>query len=157
VNCATILPGGDYLDPEYLKNIYKTNILGTQNICNWIDKQNTIKNIINCSTLVIANKPWTIPLTEEINTYPKGKHVLYCTSKLTQELLFTTFAENKSINLAQIRFSTLYGKNMKWSGVICNFIDQVKNSNCINLTNGTKISADFLYIEDAAKIISMIL
>ena len=154
INCATILPGGNYLDPLYLEQIYKTNILGSQNICNWISKQSTIDKIINCSTLVVVKKPWNIPLMEsEENTYPEGKHVLYSASKLTQELIFKTFATDFKIKLAQIRFSALYGKEMNWSGLICNFIDQAKNTESIRITNGSKINADFIYITDAAKII----
>ena len=153
INCATILPGGDYLDNNYLNQIYKTNILGTQNICKWINEQDSIKKIINCSTLAVVSKPWNINLSEDENTYPVGHHVLYCSSKLTQELLFSTLASKKNISLTHFRFSALYGKHMHWSGLICNFIDQARAVNKINLTNGSKVSADFLYVEDASKII----
>lgn len=154
VNCATILPGGNYLDSDYLNNIYSTNILGSQNICKWIEKQTSIKKIINCSTLVVVKKPWHIPLEEEdIHTYPEGRHVLYSASKLMQELLFKTFADTNNILLTQIRFSSLYGETMNWSGLICNLIDQAKKNKSIKITNGKKISADFLHVKDAANII----
>ena len=154
VNCASVLPGGDYLDADYLNQTYSTNILGSQNICNWIKNQKSIIKVINCSTLVVVQKPWIIPLTEENGTtYPFGKHVLYCSSKLTQELIFKTFANDSKINLVQIRFSALYGQQMKWNGLICSLIDQAKNNKSICITNGTKISADFLHIEDAARIV----
>lgn len=153
VNCATVLPGGNYLDNDYLEKIYKTNILGTQNICKWIDGQQTIEKIINCSTLVVVAKPWPLNLSEDENTYPFGNHVLYCTSKLTQELLFKTFAASKNIVLSQIRFSALYGETMNWSGLICNLIDQAKKHKKITLKNGSKVSADFLHVDDASKII----
>lgn len=153
INCATILPGGNYLDNNYLEQIYKTNILGTQNICKWIEGQLSISKIINCSTLVVVAKPWPLNLTEEESTYPSGNHVLYSASKLTQELIFKTFASSKKITLSQIRFSALYGETMAWNGIICNFIDQAKKNKKIVLKNGSKITADFLHIEDAAKII----
>lgn len=154
VNCAAVLPGGSYLDSEYLDLIYKTNILGSQNICNWISSQSSIVKIINCSTLVVVKKPWDIPLLEvEENTYPYGSHVLYCSSKLTQELIFKTFSDDFKIKLAQIRFSTLYGKGMNWNGLLCNFLDQATNNKKVILTNGAKITADFLNVNDAAKII----
>jgi UDP-glucose 4-epimerase len=154
INCATILPGGDYLDSDYLNKIYKTNILGTQNICKWIAEQATVKKIINCSTLVVVKKPWDVSLNEgEKNTYPDGKHVLYSASKLMQELIFKTFSDNNAILLTQIRFSSLYGETMNWNGLICNLIDQAKNNNTIKITNGKRVSADFLHVNDAAKII----
>lgn len=153
INCATILPGGNYLDNNYLEQIYKTNILGTQNICKWIEGQSSISKIINCSTLVVVAKPWPLNLTEEEFTYPTGNHVLYSASKLTQELIFKTFASSKKITLCQIRFSALYGETMAWNGVICNLIDQAKENKKIVLKNASKVTADFLHIEDAAKII----
>jgi UDP-glucose 4-epimerase len=154
VNCATILPGGDYLDSDYLKKIYNTNILGSQNICKWISEQTTIKKIVNCSTLVVVKKPWSISLNEEdVNTYPDGKHVLYSSSKLMQELIFKTFSDINTILLTQIRFSSLYGQTMPWNGLICNLIDQARNNGTIKITNGKKVSVDFLHVNDAAKII----
>ncbi|MBC7640978.1 MAG: NAD(P)-dependent oxidoreductase [Flavobacterium sp.] len=153
INCATVLPGGNYLDNDYLDKIYRTNILGSQNICKWIDKQNSVRKIINCSTLVVVQKPWSVDINENVNTYPSGNHVLYSSSKLVQELIFSTFANDEKIDLVQLRFSAIYGKNMVWSGIICNFIDQAKNNKLINLNNGNKVSADFLNVIDAAKIV----
>jgi UDP-glucose 4-epimerase len=153
INCATILPGGDYLDNDYLDKIYKTNILGTQNICKWINQQKSIRKIVNCSTLVVVDKPWPINLSEDANTYPTGKHVLYSFSKLAQELFFTTYVSNNNIVLSQIRFSALYGENMNSGGIINTLINQLKSSNIIKLTNAQKVNADFLYVDDAAKII----
>lgn len=153
INCATVLPGGNFLDSEYLEKLFKTNILGSQNICKWIDGQTEVRNIINCSTLVVVAKPWPVSLTEEEATYPTGNHVLYCSSKLTQELIFKTFADGKNICLSQIRFSALYGEKMPWSGIICSLIDQARSNGEIILRNGNKVSADFLHVEDAAKII----
>ncbi len=152
INCATMLPGGHYLDNAYLDKIYSTNILGSQNICKWIDNQKSVKKIVNCSTLVVANKPWNLNINEETNTYPTGNHVLYSGSKLMQELIFATFAKYKKLDLVQLRFSTLYGKLMPWNGIICDFIDQAKNNNAIQLSNGSQVSADFLNVIDAAKI-----
>lgn len=156
IDCAVVLPGGDYLDNQYLDAIYQTNILGAQNICKWIAAQHSVKKIINCSTLVVVGKPWNVDLTETEKTYPTGNHVLYCSSKLMQELLFKTFADAKAITLTQIRFSALYGPEMNWSGLICNLIDQAKTSKKITVHNGTKVFADFLHIEDAAQIISAV-
>jgi UDP-glucose 4-epimerase len=153
INCAVTLPGKNFLDNDYLDQIYKTNILGSQNICKWINTQAKISKIINCSTLVVVGKPWIINLNEEANTYPTGNHVLYSSSKLTQELIFQTFGVIKKIPVAQLRFSTLYGFSMNWNGIICSMIDQTKTNKQINLTNASKVAADFLHISDAAKIV----
>ena len=153
INCATTLPGGDYLANDYLDKIYKTNILGTQNICKWIEKQSSITQIINCSTLVVVGKPWPINLLETDEIYPGGNHVLYSSSKLTQELIFNTFAKAKKIKVAHLRFSALYSENMAKSGLIWNLIDQAKSKGVLTLKNADKVSADFLHVTDAARII----
>ena len=151
VNCATVLPGGDYLDNDYLKKIFSTNILGTQNICKWIAAQKSVKKIINCSTLVVVNKPWPDNLTEEEITYPTGDHVLYSGSKLFQELIVETFAVKHKINFVNVRFSAIYGDAMPQSGVVWNLCQQAKMTNKIIIKNGNKVSFDFIHVTDAAK------
>lgn len=153
INAATVLPGGDYLDNNYLNNIYETNVLGSQNICKWIKTQSTIKKIINCSTLVVVNKPWQIPLDENAKTYPLGNHVLYSSSKLMQELLFTTFGNLNNIPCVNLRFSSIYGKNMTKSGILFNLFSQIEANKSIEITNGSKISFDFIHVDDAARVI----
>tara|TARA_B110000003_G_scaffold156884_1_gene157339 strand:+ start:7423 stop:8325 length:903 start_codon:yes stop_codon:yes gene_type:complete len=153
INCATILPGKNFLDSDNLNNTFKTNILGTQNICNWIKNQSKIKKIINCSTLIVNRKPWKISMTEKEETYNFGKHIVYANSKLFQELLFRTFCEKHYIKLTQIRFSALYGREMPRSGLIWNLINEVKETNKISLRNSKKITIDYLNVIDAAKIV----
>lgn len=157
INCASILPGGNFLDIKNLNKTYEINILGTQNICNWINTQVTIKKIINCSTLVINKKPWKINIEETTESFNYGKHVVYSSSKLFQELLFKTFCEKNKIALAQIRYSAIYGKSMKKIGVIWNLINQFKENNNIKLYNSKKISFDFINVKDAASIIKTVI
>jgi UDP-glucose 4-epimerase len=153
INCATILPGKDFLDSDNLNKTYKTNILGTQNICNWIKNQLKIKKIINCSTLIINRKPWKLSMTEKEETYNFGNHVVYANSKLFQELLFKTFCEKYHIELTQVRFSALYGNEMPRNGLIWNLINEIKETNEINLKNSKKITIDYLNVVDASKIV----
>ena len=153
VNCATILPGGDYLAPDYLDTIYRTNIKGSQNICHWIATQTSVKKIINCSSLAVVGKPWPQPLTEEDVKPPYGRHVLYSASKLFQEQIFETFSQESKVPLVQIRFSALYGPQMAWNGVLCSFIDQARQEGRIKMKNATKVYADFLHVKNASDII----
>lgn len=153
INAATILPGGNYLDNDYLNQIYSANILGTQNICKWITTQKSIKKIINCSTLVVVSKPWNGSVSEEAKTYPVGDHVLYCGSKLFQELIVETFATKNNIDLVNLRFSAIYGKNMPKNGIIWNLYQQAIANLKIQIKNGNKVSFDFINVIDAAKTI----
>jgi UDP-glucose 4-epimerase len=153
INCASILPGESMLDNDYLNKVYSTNILGTQNICKWIASQKSIKRIINCSTLVVVNKPWDYYLTEEATTYPTGEHVIYCSSKLMQELIVDTFAKKYNIDFLNVRFSSIYGKEMPKNGIIWTLYQQCINNNFIKITNGNKVSFDFINVKDAARIL----
>jgi UDP-glucose 4-epimerase len=153
INCATILPGGNFLDNSYLNKIYSTNILGTQNICKWITTQKSIKKIINCSTLVVVNKPWDYNLTEDAATYPKGDHVLYCSSKLMQELIVDTFATKNNIDFVNVRFSAIYGDAMPKNGIVWALHQQAQHNNSIKIFNGNKVSFDFINVTDAARIL----
>jgi UDP-glucose 4-epimerase len=153
INCATILPGGSLLDNDYLNAIYNTNILGTQNICRWVSTQNTIKKIINCSTLVVVNKPWDYNLKEDAATYPKGDHVLYCSSKLMQELIVDTFATKNDIDFVNVRFSAIYGESMPKSGILWALYQQAMTNKCIKIVNGNKVSFDFINVTDAAEVL----
>ncbi|MFV8465659.1 NAD-dependent epimerase/dehydratase family protein [Flavobacterium sp. LB1P62] len=151
INCATVLPGGNVLDNDYLNKIYNTNILGAQNICKWITTQKSVKKIINCSTLVVIKKPWIYDVTEHAPTYPVGNHVLYCSSKLMQELLIDTVATKNNIDFVNVRFSAIYGDGMPKSGVIWALCQQAKNNSVIKILNGNKVSFDFIHVKDAAK------
>jgi UDP-glucose 4-epimerase len=103
--------------------------------------------------LAVVNKPWDYNLTEEVATYPKGDHVLYCTSKLMQELIVDTVATKNNIDFVNIRFSAIYGETMHKSGIIWALHQQAINNNSINIINGNKISFDFINVKDAARIL----
>ena len=154
INCATILPGKDFLDSDNLDKTYKTNILGTQNICNWIRTQSSVKKIINSSTLIVNKKPWKLSISEKDESYYFGNHIVYSSSKLFQELFFKTFCLKYAIPLVQIRFSALYGKDMQRNGLIWNLINEIKTINQIKLnSNSKRITIDYLNVIDAARII----
>ena len=115
------------------------------------------KRIINCSTLIVNNKPWAKNISEETESFYQGKHIVYSSSKLFQEQLFKTFCKEYSIKLAQIRFTGLYGLKMKKKGIIWELYHKILNSNEITLFNATKTSFDFLHLNDATQIIKSVI
>lgn len=157
INCASKLPGSDYQENEFLNELFQANVLGAQNICNWVSKQEQIEAVINCSTLSVIEKPWPINLNEKSATYPTGRNVHYGGSKLWQELIFNTLGSLHNKKVANLRFSALYGKDMNWGGVLCSFIARAFKSKAIEMTNGNKVFADFLHVKDAAAIILAVL
>lgn len=153
INLATTLPGGDYLDSEYLNRIYKVNILGSQNICRWMLSQPSVTKVVNASTLVVNKKPWKIGLKENDCSIPTGNHVLYSCSKLFQEAIFSTFCDKNSIPLVNLRFSAVYGEEMTRQGILIDFLNKAKANNDLHIKNGKKVSADFINVIDVAAVI----
>lgn len=154
INCASALPDGTqtFSNPEYLRTLFETNVIGSTNIMNWAASKG-VRKIINCSTLVVVNKPWPVPLSERESTYPKGAHVGYSASKLSQELVMSSIAETFGIELLHVRISALYGPDMKGSGILQKLIKQATAHDTIQLTNGSNVSFDFLHVDDAVKVL----
>jgi UDP-glucose 4-epimerase len=157
INCATILPRGIASDEGYVKNLFRTNCLGTYNLCKWAEKVISVKYILNISTLSVVSKPWPVPLREDSATYPSGPHALYSLSKLNQEIILNTFPFSHKVKVAHARLSALFGENMAWNGVMCSLIDKALGKEDIDIVNGTKVSADFIYIKDACRFITSLL
>ncbi|WP_224999058.1 NAD(P)-dependent oxidoreductase [Cesiribacter sp. SM1] len=155
INCASALPDPYkvFNDPAYLEQLFSTNVLGGANIMNWAAAEK-IPRVINCSTLVVVGKPWPVPLKEGEKTYPKGGHVGYSASKLSQELVMSSIAEANGLSLLHLRISALYGPGMKAGGILHKLIGQAAAKENINLTNGNRVSFDFLHVDDAVKAIA---
>lgn len=154
INCASALPDPtkDFSDPDYLRRLYETNVIGGANIMNWAAAKG-VRKVVNCSTLVVVNKPWPVPLKETATTYPLGNHVGYSSSKLSQELVMSSIANAHGIQLLHLRISALYGPGMKDGGILTKLLKQALGKEKISLTNGNEVSFDFLHVEDAAKAI----
>lgn len=154
INCASALPDGAqcFNDTDYLRRLFETNVIGGANIINWANSKG-VKKVINCSTLVVVNKPWPTPLKEVENTYPKGNHVGYSASKLSQELVMSSIAEATGIELLHVRISALYGPEMKGSGILHQLINKARAGEILHLNNGNNVSYDFLHVDDAVKAI----
>lgn len=157
INCASALPDPlqHFNDPSYLKHLFDTNMIGGANLMNWAVSRK-VKRVLNCSTLVVVGKPWPVPLNEAANTYPKGAHVGYSASKLSQELLMSSVAEANEVDLVHLRISALYGPGMKAGGILTRLFKQAAAKENITLMNGNKVSFDFLHVNDAVKILHYI-
>lgn len=153
INCASALPDPtkSFSDPGYLRQLYETNVIGSANIMNWAVAKG-VRKVISCSTLVVVDKPWPVPLQETASTYPMGNHVGYSASKLSQELVMSSIASAQGIQLLHLRISALYGPGMK-GGILARLLEQAANKEKISLTNGNSVTLDFLHVEDAAKAI----
>ena len=151
INCAAKVPPSTY--EQYIE----VNFEGTKNIIKWA-KQNNIPKIIHCSTMSVLKKEWINALeTDEYfveNPYSAAHYQnlnknidYYCYSKLQAEREFKYDFPNSII----LRFSALYGNDMKWQGIIANCVDSIINNTEMYInTNGY---GDFLHISDATNIV----
>lgn len=157
INCAAKLPESKLYDQVYFEQIYKSNILGAFNLCKWISTQKKLQKVVNCSSLSVTAEPWPINLMETHNPNPVGENFLYSSSKLYKEYIFEYYSKKNHKSFLNLRFSALYGEGMNAGGVINNFLSQALLNKSIKLTNGNMVSSDFLYITDAAYIVSRLL
>jgi UDP-glucose 4-epimerase len=155
VNCASVLPGQPLTDPSYLRSLFEVNVSGAANIMQFA-RARGIRRVINCSTLAVTGKPWPVPLTEKTWLPPSGPHAGYASSKLSQELVMNELAGQSGISLLHLRLSALYGPGMKWAGILPTLIDRAIKNDRIQLTNGGRVSFDFLWVDDLVKAIMAI-
>jgi len=151
INCIATLPGGNAADEAYVKALFNTNCLGTHNLCKWIEQTGSVRYVLNVSSLSVVSRPWPLPLKEDSATYPSGQHALYSLSKLNQEIILNNYPFSHRVKIAHARLSALFGENMAWNGVMCSIIDKALEQEAINLTNGTNVSFDFIYVKDVCE------
>ena len=154
INCASQVPTLEKSskDPEFLKELFLTNVIGAVNIANWAVKY-SVPKIINCSTLVVVKKPWPSPLTEAYSSVPDGAHVGYSMSKLSQEKLMQQAVNGSNTTLLHLRFSAVYGTNMVPLGIIFSLLDKLNKNEEIKLFDADKNTFDFINVQDVIKII----
>ena len=59
----------------------------------------------------------------------------------------------QTVNFLNVRFSSIYGERMDKSGIIWNLQQQAASNSFIKITNGNKVSFDFINVIDAAIIL----
>ena len=152
VNCASRVPakGISSTDPEFLKELFLTNVIGGANIADWAVRKN-VKRIINCSTLVVVKKPWPNPLTEEHSRIPDGFHVGYSMSKLSQEQIMNQYVTGGKTELVHARLSAVYGEEMVPEGIIFSILESLRKDREVRLYDADKNSMDLVHVEDVAR------
>lgn len=157
VNCASRVPAKNKTskNSSFLNDLFQTNVIGAANISNWAVKMKVPK-LINCSTLVVVNKPWPVPLSEDHFALPSGYHVGYAMSKLSQEQIMNHCVEKSETELLHLRLSAVYGKEMAPEGLIFNLLEKASKNETIGLTDAHKNSIDLITVRDVSKTIFLI-
>lgn len=157
INCASMLPNGSFWEEESLRAMFEVNFWGSYNIAQWIKNTPSVTQLINLSTLVVHDKPWSINLDELEKVYPFKANQSYPISKLNQELVFQILALENNVKVANLRLSAIFGEDMKWGGIMCSIIDKAINSETLNITNGDLVSFDFLHVNNVCEMIEKVI
>lgn len=157
VNCASRVPakGNSSRDPNYLNELFTTNVVGGANIANWA-VQNKVGLLINCSTLVVVKKPWPLPLREDFSSLPDGFHAGYSMSKLSQEQIMKECTNGTETQLINMRLSAVYGNGMAQEGIIFSLLNKFEKNQTVELTDAKKNSLDLIHVADVCKSIYQI-
>jgi UDP-glucose 4-epimerase len=147
INLAARVPTSGNTLPEH-ESMFDVNAVGAANVAQWAAARG-IKRLVHCSTLVVASRPWPVPLTEDAPTYPTGAVAAYAASKLAGELVAGSIARAAGSSFVTLRLAALYGSGMAWVGVLPAFIDAALSGKRLSASSGAH--ADFLHVEDAAQ------
>ena len=133
---------------DYTNDI-NTNIIGSNNFCNWAKRNKPSRVVFTSSMSVygrVANK-----IKEKDNLNPSS---IYGMSKLYSEKIFERL-NNDKIKVTILRLFNIYGpgqdlKNLN-QGMFSIYLAQALKSNKINVTGSLQRYRDFVYIDDTIK------
>ena len=122
-----------------------TNINGTQNILELMNKYNIQKLIFTSSSSVYGNADYE-KLSEDIeNLSPISP---YANTKLECEKIIREYTQKTDINAICLRLFTVYGKRQRPDLAITKFVKNLMNNKEITLYGDGSTSRDYTYIDD---------
>ena len=126
---------------DYIQN----NIIGTQNILNWIVKNNINKLIFASSSSIYGNNK-NIPFNESDNV--DNPISPYAFSKKSCELLNYTYNHLYQIDIINLRFFTVYGPRQRPDLAIRKFTELISNNKPLTIFGDGNTGRDYTYIDD---------
>tara|TARA_A100001035_G_scaffold278797_1_gene278503 strand:- start:777 stop:1721 length:945 start_codon:yes stop_codon:yes gene_type:complete len=131
---------------------FKKTVLSTSNLLEFIRKRNLSSKVVFTSSAAVYGDIHNKPITENDKCKPFSP---YGCNKLIAEKLFESYANNFNIRSSVIRFFSVYGNGAKkqliWE--ICRNL--YKNKKFIELFGNGKEIRDWIYINDAVKLLIM--
>ncbi|MEZ5010018.1 MAG: GDP-mannose 4,6-dehydratase [Chitinophagales bacterium] len=126
----------------------KTNIEGTQNVLDWMNKNN-IKNLLFASSSSVYGNNKKTPFTEkDIVDFPISP---YAYTKKACELLIHTFHHLYDINVLCLRFFTVYGPRQRPDLAIHKFTKLIHEGKSIVMYGDGSTSRDYTYVADTVE------
>lgn len=132
---------------------FKINIHGTENVLERT-RLDDVNKFLYLSSASVYGNPETLPIPEEAATNPLHP---YAASKLAGENMLEAYTHSYEMNSASARVFTVYGPGQKSDNLLPEVTQQLeKGTDTIELGN-LKPTRDFIYIEDVAEAIVILL
>lgn len=125
------------------------NVLGTKKILEICRKKDA--NFIFASTSHVYGKPNKIPISEKEEIKVNS---IYAASKIMGENLCESYAKTYGLNIAILRFFSIYGPGAPKHNVINSIINQALSDSQVRLGN-LKPKRDFVYVDDVINAIKI--
>ena len=139
-----------FLNPQ---KYIDSNITGFTNILEAMKQYNSSKLIYASSSSVYGNCK-KFPFKENYDLNPLN---FYGQTKLFNEKISKIYKENYKIDSVGLRLFTVYGPYGRPDMFIPKIINKIKHGESIELYNNGNHYRDFTYVEDVAKIISLLI
>jgi UDP-glucose 4-epimerase len=135
--------------PEKALDIFNTNVASTAKLLDYAYKSGT-KRFIYASTGGIY-RPGSNVLTEDAELLTANELTYYFASKLTSEMLVSTYRKFFDVHVMRIFF--MYGVNQKSDMFLPNLINRIKLGEAIMLNGNNGISLNPVHVDDVAQAI----
>jgi UDP-glucuronate 4-epimerase len=123
----------------------RTNIIGTQNVLEFMKERSIDKLIFGSSSSIYGNNK-KVPFEE----FDSVDHPVspYAQSKKSSELLNYTYHHLYNFDIVNLRFFTVYGPRQRPDLAIHKFIDLIQNNKPITMFGDGTSSRDYTFIDD---------
>ncbi len=135
--------------PEKATDIFYTNTLSTLKLIDWAKKNNVKKFIFASSAGIYGNSDEEF--NEESEIIYKSDFGFYLGTKHCSEVILDNYT--KLLNVIQLRFFFVYGKEQRKGMLIPRLIDNIKNAAPLMLQGENGIKINPIHVSDAVKAI----
>lgn len=123
----------------------QANIVGTQNILDWMNKRE-LKKIIFASSSSVYGNDTLVPFSESANVdHPISP---YAFTKKACELLNHTYHYLYNFDIINLRFFTVYGERQRPDLAIHKFVDAISKKQPVTMYGAGDTSRDYTYVQD---------
>lgn len=131
----------------------QSNILAFSNILEFMRKQKN-KNLFYASSSTVYGEEKSNFDEKKITRHPKS---IYAMTKISNELMANLYHDEYKINLLGLRFFSIYGRYGRTDMSYFKFLNDISLNKKINLYGDGSIKRSFTHIDDAIKVIELLI